>query len=696
MKRIGKALAIVFLVIGAIAPSAVSEDDSELRLLHDEMVVAFSGGETDKAKAIAQDILERLPEGKKDYDQCRLVLADESPPKERLYLQIRDEVDVEALYQMPPAEQRSFLLRIQTTRLPEGFETWETRARVEFLVESLSAVWAQQQGMPGGVDLTEDIFVHSLIEIGDPAVPRLIEALEKDERLTRATHFWRSGVGGTILSVREAALTALMSILRVPFFEAASTGSNFTNSGEGGKAVLEAVRNHWEKYGHLPFDERMVEILRDPNTDSELRRMAAWNLGSLGENRTFSTTVWTERAEALPHRPNPAIEKFSNPTAAEAILAALDIELVALYSQGGINPRTDRANESRQESGGPRTNQQRENLARSYLDPLALLGDVRIIPEIKLRFQDSNDSVIRLHFANALGHLGNSEALDSLAHDLETGRWIDVGEEDPDDLREVLDSYFRILTQHDVSGLDRAMAAFTSQDHVMHDLVKEVLIFDPRYSDGGRSFGHNPIYSRLATLDFLANQLENSETFPGIPETDVPGAEIVTWQIRHGAARALRRFVFGFPNCDPREYAGQEGRFLMAIHWFEENRNDLRPFAEAEINAIRWAPLIPNGLFPLFLPDYNVLDLPATEKDVKDGRAAFHLKGTGRVASLELPAVGFRKLEADLRNESPVFVFQAERDSEGNLYYGGIDYLDGLRKIPATFIERLVPIGEER
>ena len=74
--------------------------------------------------------------------------------------------------------------------------------------------------------------VAALIEIGDPAVPALIDAVEKDGRLTRSVHFSRDFARSrTVLSVREAALTAVMSILKVRVFEPASTGDNFTERG---------------------------------------------------------------------------------------------------------------------------------------------------------------------------------------------------------------------------------------------------------------------------------------------------------------------------------------------------------------------------------------------------------------------------------------------------------------------------------
>ena len=157
--------------------------------------------------------------------------------------------------------------------------------------------------------------VAALIEIGDPAVPALIDAVEKDGRLTRSVHFWRDfSRDRTVLSVREAALTAVMSILKVRVFEPASTGDNFTARGEDTAVkTAQRLREYWKTYGGLPFDERMMKTLADPKADFEAVREAAHNLGSLGEKRTLTTTVFSDWFGTPAKRPNPAVAKFTKP-----------------------------------------------------------------------------------------------------------------------------------------------------------------------------------------------------------------------------------------------------------------------------------------------------------------------------------------------------------------------------------------------
>jgi hypothetical protein len=213
---------------------------------------------------------------------------------------------------------------------PDGFDQWEAKKKIAFLIDALEEVDARQTGQPGGVDLASDRRVEELIRIGDAAVPALIDALEKDERLTRSVHFWRdSARSRVVLSVREAELTALMSILRVSVFEPASTGDNFTARGEDAAIqIVKRLRAYWKEYGAVPFDERMMKVLTDPRTNFEAKQEAAGNLASILRDRRLRTTFHpTAIGDNPPPKVNPVIAKFSKPTVAEAILAAIDYNL---------------------------------------------------------------------------------------------------------------------------------------------------------------------------------------------------------------------------------------------------------------------------------------------------------------------------------------------------------------------------------
>ncbi len=115
---------------------------------------------------------------------------------------------------------------------PDDFDKWNAAKKTAFLIDTLDEVDTRQQGQPGWPNLTLDRRVQELIRVGDPAVPALIDTLEKDERLTRSVQFFRDYARHrTVLSVREAALTALAHITQKRLFDPTSTSDNFTARG---------------------------------------------------------------------------------------------------------------------------------------------------------------------------------------------------------------------------------------------------------------------------------------------------------------------------------------------------------------------------------------------------------------------------------------------------------------------------------
>ena len=192
--------------------------------------------------------------------------------------------------------------------MAHGFDSWDQNKKIAWLIDSLEEVDARQWGQPGGVPLGMDRRVAALIEIGDPAVPALIDAVEKDGRLTRSVHFSRDfSRDRTVLSVREAALTAVMSILKVRVFEPASTGDNFTARGEDTAVkTAQRLREYWKTYGGLPFDERMMKTLADPKATSRrsARRPTIWEPGreTDADHDGLQRLVWNACQAAEPGR----------------------------------------------------------------------------------------------------------------------------------------------------------------------------------------------------------------------------------------------------------------------------------------------------------------------------------------------------------------------------------------------------------
>lgn len=299
----------------------VSIDDRLVLVLKDDlaweafagMVHAYMVRADQEAFEHGERLLRLYPESvKKEYTQAEAIMAELKRRKEK------------GTFGKTPSE-----------GLPEGFAAWEPEKKVAWLIDSLEEVDVRQWGQPGGVPLGMDHRVAALIQLGDPAVPSLIDTIEKDERLTRSVHFWRDFARDrTVLSVREAALTAVMSILKVHAFEPVATGDNFTSRGSDENAkVVKQLREYWKKNGNQPLTERMMNVLTNPKSDFKATQEAAHNLGHYGERSTISTTVFSDFLAKLPEGPNPVIEKFSKPTVAEAILAAMDRDL-AHHDQG--------------------------------------------------------------------------------------------------------------------------------------------------------------------------------------------------------------------------------------------------------------------------------------------------------------------------------------------------------------------------
>ena len=174
-------------------------------------------------------------------------------------------------------------------------------ARIAALIAELDQVAARQWGQPGGVSLGASPIVQALVDEGDDAVGPLIDALEHDTRLTRSVHFWRDfHRSRTIMGAHEAAYTALVGILKTPFFGAATTGDNLSARGlEGRKAVADRVRAYWEKNRGIPLVERWYRTLADDGAGPEGWLQAAGNIvqhenvAVIPGSTVFTSTVTT-------------------------------------------------------------------------------------------------------------------------------------------------------------------------------------------------------------------------------------------------------------------------------------------------------------------------------------------------------------------------------------------------------------------
>ena len=360
---------------------------------------------------------------------------------------------------------------------------------------------------PGGVALIMNRHVMALVNLGDAAVPSLIDTIERDRRLTRSVHYWRDfSRHRVVLSVREAALEAVLNILKVRFFESRSTGDNFTSRGEEAAKLMAArVRTYWDEYGHLPFDERMMQVLTDPDSSFRSTREAAANLAFLNERR-FVTTGGSQISFGSRNRsrrrrePNPSLAKFEKPSIAEAILAAMDRDL----KDHDARP-DDQLYDYR-----------RREIEDQYLEPLIHLGDTRIAGELKRRSQAARKIRERRKWANAAHQLGDPEAMSQFARDIEAGALDLPANDEPNtnavdqpgnvELRGIIQDLARTATPE----ANRALFAIADPQHPYFATAADrVLDSRPHWSEG------EPWVSHPYCLEILRRELDNQESTGG-------------------------------------------------------------------------------------------------------------------------------------------------------------------------------------
>lgn len=583
---------------------------------------------------------------------------------------------------------------------PEGFDSWNQEKKIYWLIDSLDEVDARQHSSPGGVPFETDRRVAALIEIGDPAVPSLIDAVEKDRRLTRSVHFWRDyDRGRTVLEVREAALTAIMSILKIHVFEPRVTGDNFTSRGpKTSDRVVAWLRAYWKKYGAMPIENRMMLKLTDPKADFETLREAAYNLGHFGEKWTLNTTWGIDRFPEMPKRPNRTVAKFSNPTVAEAILAAMDREL-AHHAAGERDWSYDF---------------ERRRIEDSYLEPLARLGDQRIAAELARRCDAADAVGIRRKYASACHALGNSKPLDKLAAEVEKGSLKlpanDKPRTNPNDQpgNVELDGLVAFFIQARTRECERALYALTAPGHPYHKLAVErvLLAYSPGYDDKDSWLKHpfslavlrealNDSTPTGRTMTIEGNREKETYTDGSYREGSI-SEEFADPAVRRSSAVVLQRdrvaakigeIVLGMPWYSPL-YRDNEARLAELKASLDRYGGRFRLLSNAERMSLKeW--------HAVFVPDISPLDHPATEKDVQQGRAVFHLDGQSKPATVRLPAVANLRQEIPSKKPSRVLVVQAEIGQDGKTTYGIIS--DGaIRAATAEEITAIEPIAAER
>jgi hypothetical protein len=569
---------------------------------------------------------------------------------------------------------------------PAGFDTWPVADQVAFLVRSLDQI---DMGDARNFELdvygrpTSDWRIVALERLGDAAVPALIDAAERDHRLTR----WREqvvalgccGKGGRqpdrVFAVSEVARNTLRRILRVRFLD--PTADPEADEDTSDAADIARLRRYWARYGRLAFPDRMMATLTNPAAQPAARREAAT---TLVDSFSESDSSWS-REPRRAGGPRPLIARYSSPTVAEAILAAMDRELTNM-----ADPRPDRW----------------ERVEDEYVRALTELGDVRVAAELARRAGAATSAGSRLRLARAAHDLGVGGPLVAFTREVAAGTLHFPLPPDQDAATTAIRDLVAALIDCRTPEADAALEAMADPGHPYFPVVALGVLGDP--DDRGRGGIWNRHQFCVTVLrHLLADQRstgghayrrgnEVEELGPGKPRRFTPpgGADPARWvehverTVADDAADRLAELTVGLPEYHPlRRDADQVRADARAVLGKYVGR--FRPITWSERS--RWEMGYPGDVG--YAPDVKPLGRPATAADVAAGRAVFHLNGSGKLADLKLPAWVVLK-EGHAERDRPVcgLAVQAEVGPDGAVIYGAI-FRHAIRTVKASEVERV-------
>jgi hypothetical protein len=362
-----------------------------------------------------------------------------------------------------------------TDALPKGFADWTRDKRLRYLIDSLDetkdTAWELRRRQLARPGESVPPRLMALIQFGEGAVPALLDVLEKDERFTRCVS--RPGKWQQIADVqttRRLALDLLYAILRIHYLDPRDREAKEfyrTGSVDTAKAAREA-RAYWKEFGALTFEQRMMRVLTDPASNYPALREAAGNLAyDHDPPMHFHIITLKDRP------PRPAILQFNRPTAAEAVLWAMDRDLT----------HDD-------------TLQERDHHRAShepwYMGCLIRLGDRRIAPELADRADHERVPQMRVQLAYAAHRLGESRALRTIADAFAAGK-IDLSpKRDVSQSRWELETIIEYLGASGVPEADQALDKLGDPQHRYHDFTVKALVerHDVEYGTSGRLLEH--------------------------------------------------------------------------------------------------------------------------------------------------------------------------------------------------------------
>jgi hypothetical protein len=522
---------------------------------------------------------------------------------------------------------------------------------------------ARQMGQPGGIDFASDPRVAALIDIGDPAVPALIDALEQDQRLTRSVEFWRDFVTErTVVAAREVELCALMSILRFRAFAPSSTGDSFTVHGDGGARETAAkIRDFWRKAGGRPLAERLLSVLLDRAAEMENRLEAARNLALIDQPVEIGTTFASDHVgppTAAGTRRKAAALALHDPTVAEAMLQTLDQCL------GTPTGQSDEGEQS----------------FRVLLWDLVHLQDRRIAPAMNLRAAQQARLDRRCVWAWAADQLGAPDEMRRMCLEVAalSIRPPAAGQPSASTVSQLITT----LGSASCPEAHAALLALARADHPYHRMaVDETLAAADR--------GGDPEWFRdPAWIDLLASALDDQALTGRVwslkegklcmastaasSQGDLPGefprelwASTSNERRCDVAAWWLSYLVAGLPAFH-QLLSDRERRIKQITSRIRDHGASARLLTEREAEIVRGER---NAGYPLFgfAPP---LARPAFAGDQQAGRALFSLGAGARITDLALPAKGLWHIPGPQPRTAAVLVFQVEDDAHGQRHVG--------------------------
>jgi hypothetical protein len=632
-------------------------------------------------KCLAYDAMERMYRSFMDYqDEAALAHGERML---RLYPPEAEQYDHAGLLveDLRRRKSQGTLNKKGDKSLPQQYARWDTKKRAAFLIDTLESIDAHSgycQRVP---------HVAALIQLGEPAVPDLLDALARDERMTRGVQFPGKYQDLRGISVREILLAALKKILRVRCLNprADEEGKWWLSIPEL-RISAEVARAYWREYGHLPYEDRLMRVIKDSQTTREAQREACENLSGDPEPREgkpWPREVWPYHVKE--GSPNLTVMRFEGPTAAEAVLCAMDRDLAHLDAQP--------------------TNKSfhfRSSLENSYFYSLIRIGDRRIASELARRASNEPATRMRLYWAYASHRLGDSQPLRQFVNDFASGK-ISVSV-DPEEARNDLERIVGCFATEPIPEATRTLYELAEVQHPFHIAsIQGLLRGNHRvFADKDQCYLTHPSgVSLLRSIledktptdaktevvgDALHEYSPGSHSSRGVPLIlKDPAKRKASAVIRNCdlAARILSDLVVGLPESHPL-LIDVDDHLVTLKKTLDHFASHYRRLSAPE-QKVLWD--------RRFAPDLYPLGRPATAEDVRAGRTIFHFGGKGQLAELRLPAQATWKKGLEEKEARRGLIVQAEVGPDGETVYGIIEW-NAIRTVPARELASVTPLSE--